>query len=246
MIGPLQAGTEFSQDLARLVGGVLLLGVVVYWWVTRSAGRVGEERTNEGLVSDGLSALPKTPVVTAKSDEELESFLSDLDYLAQQTDVGTRRDRVRNRLRSFGSPVAGHAVPVEDADGRIIHLASVSGLTLAHRDPEVLMVDVRRVAEARLAGERVPATFSEYYACDVAEGRVDINETRSRVRGDCKTRIQDNMAREGELDKGALVDRLVYGSGFRYPRNVVDEKLSELISRDIREHKDGTLEWQRF
>jgi len=54
------------------------------------------------------------------------------------------------------------------------------------------------------------------------------------------------MNREGELPKRELVETLVYDSQFRYPEPVVEEKLAELINRDIREHKDGRLEWQRF
>ncbi|MDT3437318.1 hypothetical protein [Haloarcula sp. 1CSR25-25] len=91
-----------------------------------------------------------------------------------------------------------------------------------------------------------PTTLSEYYYGDISRGFVDIEATKSRVRGDCKTRIQDNMSREGELPKRELVETLVYDSQFRYPEPVVEEKLAELISRDIREHKDGRLEWQRF
>jgi hypothetical protein len=95
------------------------------------------------------------------------------------------------------------------------------------------------VLAARQEYETPPATLPEYYYGD-------IDATKSRVRGDCKTRIQDNMSREGELPKRELVETLVYDSQFRYPEPVVEEKLAELISRDIREHKDGRLEWQRF
>lgn len=93
---------------------------------------------------------------------------------------------------------------------------------------------------------KTTATVSEYYYDDIREGRVDIAESRARLRGDVKTRIQSNLRREQTLPCVKLVDRLVYDRGFRYPKEVVEQKLGELAGRDIFEYKDGTLEWQRY
>jgi len=251
----LQASAQ-AQTFAYVLGGLFGLGVIAYFIATRAVGREGEERAHEKTIGKQLKAMTQTPVATAGGD--IDSFMTDMAQLTEQTTLvgrerfwhyltrGKRRLRVRHALRRAVSRVYGHGRPVTDADGQTIHVASVCGRLLAHRDHDELLEDIETVARAEQQGETPPATFSEYYAQDIRDGRVDIDATRSRVRGDCKTRLQENLAREGDLDRAELVETMVYESGFRYPRHVVEQKLGELLGRDVREHKDGRLEWQRF
>lgn len=243
----LQSVGGYSQVLAQLVGGLMIVGVILYWYVTRRAGREGSEWDHESHIDSELGKIPKTPVAIADAETEFETMMSDVDYLTEVTDLGGVRSRIGNWFRRVrASGVYVHACPITDANGNTIHVASVNGHKLAHRDRHELLEDIETVATACLKGEQPPATFSEYYFRDITDGFVDIESTYSRVRGDCKTRIQENMQREGELPKEELIHTFVYESGFRYPKRVVEEKLAELISRDIRQHKDGRLEWQRF
>jgi hypothetical protein len=158
-----------------------------------------------------------------------------------------RSDRPRQWLRRRSpSALTAHALTFQDADGVSLFVVSVNGRCLAHRDREALLADVETVTQALSEYETSPATVSEYYYGDIREGRVDIAASRVRLRGDVKTRIQSNLRREETLPPGKLVRRLVYDRGFRYLRGVVESKLGELVGRDIREYKDGTLEWQRY
>jgi hypothetical protein len=164
------------------------------------------------------------------------------DYLPDR-----RVTRVRQWLRRRNPGLlTAHALTFQDADGQPLWVVSVNGRRLAHRDREALLADVETVAKALSEYETPAATVSEYYYGDIREGRVDIAASRARLRGDVKTRIQANLRREETLPRGKLVERLVYDRGFRYPRAVVESKLAELVGRDIREYKDGTLEWQRY
>jgi hypothetical protein len=148
----------------------------------------------------------------------------------------------RRVRRSF----VAHAAPVTDADGRPIYVVWLNGHRLAHRDPDALLEAVSTVAAALATHDDVPATFAEYYFADVQDGYVDLDRSRARLHGDCKTRIQSNLKRETTFAREELIERFVHESRFRYPREVVESKLAELVGRDIREYKDGTLEWQRY
>jgi hypothetical protein len=141
-----------------------------------------------------------------------------------------------------------HGRRIEDADGDSIHVLSIDRERLAHRDLDQLLADAEIVLEARLERERVPATKSERYYEDMVDGFVDIREFERRIEGDCYTRIEANMKKNERLDENELRERLVYDSGFRYPKSVFVRKLRQRIENgDIRRIPEtGELVWEHY
>ena len=252
----LQLGADsvggYAETVAYAVGALYVLAAVGYRLVTRGAGRQGDERSHEKAVSRALDRRFRRTELTrarqaAADRDDPGALLSQLDRLLGMDDRVRWRKRVRQWLRRrHPALLTAHALTFQDADGVPLFVVSLNGRRLAHRDREALLADVETVAEALADHETPPATVSEYFYDDIRDGRVDLEETRKRIRGDVKTRIQANLRREETLPRRKLVERLVYDRGFRYPREVVESKLAELVGRDIREYKDGTLEWQRY
>lgn len=240
----------YTDTVAYGFGALIVLATVAYWAVTRRIGREDDEASHEKATGDAVDRLAKTRQVSV-GRTETDGFSSGVAIEVQNDNTVSRWRYPHTRLlqwarRRLPVGLVAHAMPFTDGDGRTVYLVSVNGRRLAHRDSDALLEDVETVAQAIADDERVPATFSEYYYRDLADGYADLQQTRARVRGDCKTRIQSNMRRKGTLPRAELVETLVYDRGFRYPRDVVEEKLRELVGRDIRRYKDGTLEWQRF
>lgn len=235
----------YTNYVAYGVGGLFALLVIAYAVFTRNAGREDDERDQEKAIASGLRTLTRTQQTTTREPDA--GFLNDVDWLARETRPAKRRRRPWQWLRRrWPRGITTHACRIEDADGRPLHVASIDGERLAHRDRDALLEDVGTVAAAKANFDTPPATMSERYYDDITDGFVDIDETRSRVRGDCLLRIQSNMRRNEELGRQELYDRLVFDKGFRYPPEIVHEKLEQLTSRDLRLRKDGTLTYQRF
>jgi len=230
----LPSGPEGWQwVLAAVIGGVALLVALSRIVAAQlSAGKTDAQRAHEKAVKGDLRALKK-----ASSTPIDEVTRIDLEYLPTQRETEKRRDRARPT--PTGPPVV-RGWKATDANGAPIYLLSVGGHRLAHRELDALVADAVTVIEAD--GE--PPTLSEYYYDDVAQGLVDIDETRRRVRGDCLTRIRENARREGEVEREKLVRMCV--EEFRYPREVVEEKLDQLEGRDLRTTKDGQLRNRRY
>lgn len=242
---PLTTVAEYSETVALGVGILFVALVVGYAIVSRSAGREADEWEQEQAVNGGLSKLSHSEQATADSVDT--GFLNDLAWLCETSQTVSRRTRLRQWCRrQVPRGLVGHGRRIEDADGRPIHIISINGRRLAHRDPDALLEDAETVSTAVADVGTPPATLSERYYDDIVDGFVDIEETKSRVRGSCQTRIEANMRRNRNLDYEELYDRLVFDDGFRYPPAMVHEKLEQLEGRDIRRRKDGTVTYQRF
>lgn len=245
---PLQNIGAYTDYVAYLVGGCVALALLGYVVITHGrTGREGDERAHEQAVADGIDDLTTSEQLVIREPDQ-DGAAVDLDYLATTETTQLRRWRwlqwLRRRAPYWHTVI--HARPIEDADGRTIHVASVDGRLLAHRDPDALVEDALLVVEKKQARDRIPATMAEWYADDIRDGFIDIRESKARVRGDCLTRIQSNMRKNEELPVEDLRERLVYDAGFRYPRSVVREKLRDLLNDDVRMRKDGTLVWQHY
>lgn len=119
---------------------------------------------------------------------------------------------------------------LEDADGGVIHLATVNGVHIAHRDKESLFNDFRHVVDTG------KPTLSEYYRKDLREGLVDIDDTVPRLAADCKLRIEANLRESMERDESGIDAsemRRKHVDEFRYPDYVYDESLSQLESEGV-------------
>lgn len=232
------------QEIAYLVGavaggGLLLvaLGFVILGYLR--AGRDSLQRRHQKAVRSDLKTLGKTQRASYNGD----SLQADLEYLCGMVRPETRRNRWLHRLFG-GDDVTLRGCPGEDATGERYYLAKVEDTLLAHRDLSALVEDAQRVAEAELHGHPVPATLSEYYAEELVAGRTDYTDLERSVRGDCLTRLESNLRRNGEVDAETLWDRFIYD--FRYPPDVVREKLDQIEGRDARKTKDDTYVWQRY
>lgn len=243
MLVPLASNIgAFSDYVAYGLGAVVVLVTVLMWWSSRTAGVTDEEQAHIDAVESGLKHLDHTAQVRTDDPETLVDELRS--YVTEPTKAWWR-DRARNWLyRRIPPNLVGHAMPITDANGETIHVASVNGRRLAHRDADKLAEDIETVATAIQQREDVPATFSEWYYQDITEGYADLYDSKSRVRGDCKTRLRENMRRNEQLPRDDLVEKFVYE--FRYPPDVVEEKLDQLIRRDLRETKDGVIRYQRY
>lgn len=235
----------YAQFLAKSVGVVFVLLVLGYVYQTRNTGRERDEADHEKAVNKGLRKLSRTRLI--QIDEPGAGFRHYLEWLAEHGEAVNRRKRVKQWvLRRHPRRIDIHGAPIEDADGRTIHVISIDGRRLAHRNLTQLTDDVETVAEALVRFETPPATMSERYYQNIVDGFVDVHEARARVRGDCHTRIESNMRRNKELDYEDLYDRFVFDPGFRYPPEILEAKLDELEGRIIRQKKDGTITYNRF
>lgn len=79
---------------------------------------------------------------------------------------------------------------------------------------------------------------------ELQAGRVDFVKLERSVRGDCLTRLKSNLRRNDEVVLEDLWERFVYD--FRYPPDVVREKVEQIDGRDARRTKEGTLVWQQY
>jgi hypothetical protein len=229
---------EIAYITGAIIGGGLLLAVIggsVLGYIR--GGRESLQRRHQKAVRKDLKTLGKTERATYDG-----SLQADLEYLCTGVRSVGRLQRLRQRLPSRGVSIRG--CPGTDATGQRYYLAKIEGMLLAHRDLEELVVDARRVADAEREGKDVPATLSEYYADELVAGRVDYADLEGSVRGDCLTRLKSNFRRNGEVDAETLWNRFIYD--FRYPPDVVREKLDQLEGRDIRKTKDDTYVWQRY
>lgn len=232
--------TDFAWLFGAALAGTVLLAVIagiIRGYLT--AGREKLQRQHQKAVKSDLKTLKKTQPASYNGD----SLEADLEYLCSMVRPESRRERWRHRIQERPDvPVKG--CPGEDATGNRYYLASVDGHILAHRDLPELIDDAETVADAILHGRDVPATLSEYYAEELRAGRVDYWELERSVRGDCLTRLRANLERNEEVDLEDLWDRMVYD--FRYPPDVVVEKVEQIDGRDARRTKEGTLSWQRY
>lgn len=241
----LATANGYSDALGYAVGTLFVLVALWMWVRQRRAGASDSERRHQAAVTDGVDKLDAALPIYVDDYPSRESALDS----ARAGDVAdlSRRERWRYRWDHLAAdcPTLRY-VRVEDADGRPIYLTDVSGYRLAHRRRSTLREQIDTVLDALEDDSDVPATMAEYYYRDVVEGRVDLDRSQSRVRGDAKTRIESNIAREGDLDVSELAETLVFEDGFRYPPHVVEAKLRELLDRDIRARKDGTVVYQRY
>lgn len=233
--------SELAFIVGAIIGGGFLL-VVVGWFVVAylRAGRDSLQRRHQKAVRSDLKTLKRTQRAAYNG----ESVAADLQYLCAMVRPASRRARWRNRLTPMPGAVAIRGCPGEDAEGQRYYLASIDGTTLAHRDLDALVEDAERVADAKLHNQQVPGTLSEYYAQELIAGRVDYAALERSVRGDCLTRLQSNLRRNDEVDLEDLWERFVYD--WRYPPNIVREKIEQIDGRDARQTKEGTLSWQRY
>jgi len=242
----LQAENPFAQNAAYVVGAVVLAVTAgVYLW-QRRAGPTAEERRHAESIDEGLSQLRKVKPIFINEHAAVDDVWVEIGHRLGGQIPMPRWKAVFIRLRArFGGRVV-RCLRATDADGQPIFLVEIDGLLLANRYQEDLKDDVLTVLRAIRTGDKPPATMSEWYGRDVREGRVDFTRSLDRARGDCELRLQENLKREGELDIKKLYHRLVHDDGFRYPPEVVGTKLDELLDRDVRLHRDGTLRYQRY
>lgn len=242
----LQASNPFAQNAAYVVGAVVLAVTLgVYVW-QRRAGPTADERRHTASVDESLTQLTQVRPIFINEYPAVEDVWIEVGHrLGGQIPV-PRWKAVILRLRARFGGRAIRCLQATDADGERLYLVEVDGRLLAHRDQEALKEDVLTVLRAIRTGDTPPATMSEWYANDVREGRVDFERSEKRARGDCELRLQENLKREGELDIQQLYRRLVHDDGFRYPPEIVGSKLDQLLDRDVRLHRDGTLRYQRY
>lgn len=242
----LQADNPFAQQAAYLVGAVVVIVTTGFYIWQRRAGPTAEERRHSASVDDSLSQLTSVRPIRINDYPAVEDVWIEVGHrLGGQIPLPRwKAPLVRIRTRLGGRAI--RCLQATDADDQRLYLVEVDGRLLAHRDQEELKEDVLTVLRAIRTGDTPPATMSEWYARDVREGRVDLERSKNRAHGDCELRLQENLKREGELDIQQLYRRLVHDDGFRYPPEVVGSKLDQLLDRDVRLHRDGTLRYQRY
>lgn len=242
----LQTDNPFAQDAAAFVGGAVLLAtIVVYLW-QRRAGPTAEERRHTASVEDSLTQLKQVHPIFVNDYPAVEDVWIEVGHRLGGQIPMPRWKALFVRIRARLGGRAIRCLQATDADDQRLHFVTIDGRLLVHRDQEALKEDVLTVLRAIRTGDTPPATMSEWYARDVREGRVDFERSKDRARGDCELRLQENLKREGELDIQQLYRRLVHDDGFRYPPEVVGTKLDQLLDRDVRLHRDGTLRYQRY
>lgn len=248
MIEPLllQADNPFAEQAAYFVGAVVVLVTAVAYIWQRRAGPTAEERRHVGSIDESLTQLGRVHPVFINDYPAVEDVWETVDQrLGGQIPMPRWKALlVRARTRLGGRAI--RCLQATDADDQRLYFVTIDGRLLAHRDRESLKEDVLTVLRAIRTADTPPATMSEWYARDVREGRVDFERSKDRARGDCELRLQENLKRQGEIDVKKLYTRLVHDDGFRYPPEVVGSKLDQLLDRDVRLHRDGTLRYQRY
>jgi hypothetical protein len=230
---------EIAYLTGAIIGGGLLLAVIggsILGYLR--GGRETLQRRHQKAVRGDLKTLGKTE----RASYDGGSLQADLEYLCTGVRSVGRLRRLRQSFPQRGVTVRG--CPGEDATGQRYYLAKIEDTLLAHRDLAELVGDAERVATAEADGDTPPATLSEYYADELVAGRVDYADLEGSVRGDCLTRLKSNLRRNGEVEVETLWNRCIYD--FRYPPDVVSEKLDQLEGRDIRKTKEDTYVWQRY
>lgn len=243
----LQAGTNpFAQDAAYLFGAMAVLLTLAVWVWQRRAGPTPEERRQTGSIEGALTQLGRVHPIRINQHPAVEDVWAEAGHrFGSQIPMPRVRAFFRRLRARTGGPIV-RCLRATDADGQPIFLLQVDGMLLAHRDRDELKADTLTALRAMRVGDDPPATMSEWYARDIKEGRVDFQRSRDRARGDCELRLEENLKREGELDIKQLYHRLVHDDGFRYPPDVVGQKLDQMLDRDVRLHRDGTLRYQRY
>lgn len=243
----LQSGTNpFAQDAAYAFGMVAVLITLAAWAWQRRAGPTADERRHSKSIETSLTQLSRVHPIYLNQYPAVEDVWRQVNTRLGSQIPMSRYRAVLTRLRALVSGQVIRCLRATDADGQPIFLVSVGGLLLAHRDRDELKADTLTVLRAMRVGDDPPATMSEWYARDIKDGRVDLQRSIDRARGDCELRLEENLKREGELDIKQLYHRLVHDDGFRYPPEVVGSKLDQLLDRDVRLHRDGTLRYQRY
>jgi hypothetical protein len=242
-----QTAAGYAESLALILGGLFVLIPVLYLLATWAPGREGDERRHEKAITKELRWFGATE--QRRIREAGHAARIECKRLADSRSKARYRDRPGNWLRRRVSPstVIVHGRRITDANGDDIYVLWIDHYQLAHRSLEQLLEDAETVIEHRLDRTRVPATKSERYYQDMTEGYVDIEDFQKRLQGDCYTRIESNMKKNGRLDEDDLRERLVYDDGFRYPPEVFNQKLRQRIGNDIRRiPESGELVWERF
>jgi|AntDeeMinimDraft_5_1070356.scaffolds.fasta_scaffold01429_3 hypothetical protein len=248
MLTPVQQATvnPFAQEAAYAIGGLFLVLVLGVWIWQRYAGPTEEERRHTKAVDEALGQLKRVRPIVISDYPAVEDVWIEVGHqLGGQILLPKWKSLVFRIRYRFGRKTV-RCLQATDDDGQRLYLVNIDGLLLAHRSQEELKEDVLTVLRAVRTDDTPPATMSEWYARDVQEGRVDFERSRDRVRGDCELRLQENLRRQGEIDIKQLYHRLVHDDGFRYPPEVVGSKLDQLLDRDVRLHRDGTLRYQRY
>lgn len=248
MLAPVLQGAEnpFAANAAYAIGAFFVVIVVGVWYWQRRAGPTADERRHTNAVEDALTQLTRVRPIFLSDYPAVEDVWIEVGHRLGGQIPMSRRRAVLKRLRSLTGGKTVHCLQATDDDGQRLYLVDVNGTLLAHRSQEELKEDVLTVLRALRTDETIPATMSEWYARDVREGRVDFERSRDRARGDCELRLQENLKRQGEINIKQLYHRLVHDEGFRYPPEVVGQKLDQLLDRDVRLHQDGTLRYQRY
>ncbi len=236
----------FAREFGYAVGGTVILITAIVWYWQRRAGPTAEERKHTAAIEDGFSQLKRVQPIFIADYPAVEDVWIEIGHRLGGQIPMPRRRAVLVGMRSIVGGRTVRCLQTTDADGRQLYLLEIGDIRLAHRQQKPLKEDVLTVLRAIRTEDDPPATMSEWYARDIQEGRVDFNRSLDRARGDCKLRLEENLKREGELDIQALHHRLVHDDGFRYPPEVVATKLDQLLDRDVRLHRDGTLRYQRY
>ncbi|WP_373190020.1 hypothetical protein [Halolamina sp.] len=242
----LQGGNPFAQQAAYAVGGLFVLLVAGVWVWQRYAGPTADERRHTKAVGEALTQLGRVRPIAVSDFPAVEDVWIEIGHRLGGQIPMPRWKAIFARFRSRLGGKAVRCLQATDDDGQRLYLVNIDGRLLAHRSQEPLKEDVLTVLRALRTGDAPPATMSEWYARDVMEGRVDFERSHDRARGDCELRLQENLKRQGEIDIKQLYHRLVHDDGFRYPPEVVGSKLDQMLDRDVRLHRDGTLRYQRY
>ncbi len=236
----------FTREFGYLIGGTVVLITVIAWYWQLRAGPTPQERKHSAAIEDGFRQLKRVRPIFMADYPAVEDVWIEIGHrLGGQIPMPHHR-ALATRVRSITNGIIVRCLQTTDADGQRLYLVEIDDIRLAHREQQKLKEDVLTVMRAIRTNDDPPATVSEWYAQDIQEGRVDLERSLDRARGDCKLRLEENLKRRGELDIQALYRRLVHDEGFRYPPEIVVEKLDQLLDRDVRLHQDGTLRYQRY
>jgi len=236
----------FAREFSYAVGGAVIIITAIAWYWQRRAGPTAEERKQMAAIEEGFSQVNRVEPIFIADYPAVEDVWIEIGHRLGGQIPMPRRRAVLARVRSLTGGRIVRCLQTTDADGQRLYLVEIDGIRLAHREQKALKTDVLTLLRAIRTGADPPATISEWYAEDIQEGRVDFDRSLNRARGDCKLRLEENLKREGELDIEELYHRLVHDEEFRYPPDVVAEKLDQLLDREVRLHRDGTLRYQRY
>lgn len=200
----LVSSNAYSVRLSQIIAVFLILGAVYLWYSSRKDRYTSEERRQRKALQDGFERVHRSRPLSVSDAERWG-----VDRLID--DESTRRAPAKlcdlyERKRLTPTIRAGC---IRDADGRDLYVAYVADMAFAHRDRDVFVSDVVSAAEDIDAGDDVEPSFAEWwYSDEVVDGRVDIEESRDRLAGDCLTRCQMNIRRATKKDHMSLISRM--------------------------------------